>query len=151
MDTARREAASRAQGRGRTNEGMREPDYEVVVVGAGFSGIGAGIRLRRAGIHSFVILERAHDLGGTWRDNTYPGIAVDITSLTYSFSFEQNPRWSRLFAPGKELQAYAQHCATKYGLRPHMRFGTAVTRAVFDEDAHLWEMTLDDGEVPPVG
>ncbi len=119
--------------------------YEAVVVGAGFSGIGAGIRLRRAGIRSFVILEQADDLGGTWRDNTYPGIAVDITSLTYSFSFEPNPRWSRLFAPGAELQAYARHCAKKYGLLPHMRFGAAVRRAVFDEESHLWTLALGDG------
>ena len=122
------------------------PDYEVIVVGAGFSGIGAGIRLKEAGIDSFVILEKAHDLGGTWRDNTYPGIAVDITSLTYSFSFEQNPRWSRLFAPGAELQAYAHHCATKYGLRPHFRFNTTVKVARFDERHHIWRLETKDGE-----
>ncbi len=120
-------------------------DHECVIVGAGFSGIGAGIRLLRAGIDSFVILEQASTLGGTWRDNTYPGIAVDITSLTYSFSFEPNPRWSRLFAPGAELMAYAEHCASKYGLLPHMRFGARVARAVFDEGAHCWRVELDGG------
>lgn len=121
------------------------PDYEVVVIGAGFSGIGAGIRLKQAKINSFVILEKAADLGGTWRDNTYPGIAVDITSFTYSFSFEQNPRWSRVFAPGAELQAYANHCTDKYKLRSHMRFNTSVKKAVFDEENHLWELHLDGG------
>ena len=77
-------------------------DHDVLVIGAGFSGIGAGIKLREAGFHDFAILEQADDLGGTWRDNTYPGIAVDITSFTYSFSFAQNPSWSRVFAPGSE-------------------------------------------------
>jgi cation diffusion facilitator CzcD-associated flavoprotein CzcO len=129
----------------KVNPAVAETDYEVVVVGAGFSGIGAGIRLRSGGIESFAILEQADDLGGTWRDNTYPGIAVDITSLTYSFSFEPNPRWSRLFAPGAELRAYAHHCAKKYGLLPHMRFRTRVERAVFDEERHLWRLELGDG------
>lgn len=82
----------------------------MVVIGGGFSGIGAGIKLEKAGIHSFAILEGGGDLGGVWVFNTYPGIAVDISSLTYSFSFEQNPNWSRMFAPGQELKAYANHC-----------------------------------------
>lgn len=124
-----------------------EPDYEVIIVGAGFSGMGAAIKLKEAKINSFVILERADDLGGTWRDNTYPGLAVDITSFTYSYAFEPNPNWSRIFAPGAELQAYAQHCATKYGLRPYMRFNTTVKKAVFDEDYHVWRVHLDNGEV----
>ncbi|RMF14106.1 MAG: NAD(P)/FAD-dependent oxidoreductase [Candidatus Dadabacteria bacterium] len=123
------------------------PEYEAIVVGAGFSGIGAGIRLRDAGIDNFVILEQADDLGGTWRDNTYPGIAVDITSFTYSFSFEPNPDWSRVFAPGRELQAYAHHCAEKYGVKPHMRFGVEVRRAEFDERYDLWRLYAADGRV----
>src|SRR5678816_2701545 len=121
------------------------PDYQAIVVGAGFSGIGAGIRLKQAGIDSFLILEKAHDVGGTWRDNTYPGVAVDITSYCYSFSFEQNPRWSRTYAPGREIQAYARHCAEKYGLRPHMRFAVAVEKAVFDADSHLWRVHTNAG------
>lgn len=122
-------------------------DFEVAVIGAGFGGIGAGIKLREAGIDSFVILEKAADLGGTWRDNTYPGVAVDITSFTYSFSFEQNPGWSRVFAPGAELLAYANHCADKYGLRPHLRFDVTVTKAVFDEAADVWRLHTGDGTV----
>ena len=117
-------------------------DYEVVVVGAGFSGIGAGIRLLDAGIDSFVILERAGDLGGTWRDATYPGVAVDVPGFTYSFSFEQNPGWSRVYPPGSEILGYAHHCADKYGLRPHMRFGAEVIRMAFDEDGHRWRVHL---------
>jgi len=122
-------------------------DQEVVVIGAGFAGLGAGIKLKEAGIDRFVILERAGDLGGTWRDNTYPGVAVDISTFSYSYSFEQNPHWSRAFAPGAEVQAYAQHCADKYGLRPHLRFGTSVERAVYDEDNHTWTVFTDSGPI----
>src|SRR5215813_8481320 len=126
--TARSRASSPS--RSSTRASATVIDHEVVVIGAGFSGIGAGIELRRKGFHDFVILESAGDLGGTWRDNTYPGIAVDIPSFTYSFSFAQNPGWSRVFAPGRELKAYADRCADRYGLRPHLRFDTRVVRAV---------------------
>lgn len=121
-------------------------DAEVIVIGAGFSGIGAGIKLKQAGF-SFVILEKASDLGGTWRDNTYPGIAVDITSFTYSFSFEQNPYWSRVFAPGRELQAYANHCVDKYGIRSAFRFGVEVEKAVFDERENIWRVHARNGKI----
>ena len=97
-----------ARGGGARRPVPRVPDHEVIIVGAGISGMGLAIELRKAGIESFQLLERADDVGGTWRDNRYPGIAVDITSFTYSFSFEQNPDWSRVFAPGTELQRYAQ-------------------------------------------
>lgn len=123
------------------------PHYDVIVIGAGFSGLGAGIKLKESGIDNFVILEAAHDLGGTWRDNTYPGIAVDITSFSYSFSFEQNPYWSRVFAPGRELQTYAQHCAEKYGLLPHFRFHSRVKCARFDDEHHVWHVELAGGEM----
>jgi cation diffusion facilitator CzcD-associated flavoprotein CzcO len=123
------------------------PEFDVLVIGCGFAGIGAGIALKQQGFHHFAILEKADDLGGTWRDNHYPGIAVDIPSLTYSFSFEQNPGWSRLFAPGRELQAYAHHCADKYGLRPHLRFNHGVKKTVFDAARDSWEVHLDDGRV----
>jgi cation diffusion facilitator CzcD-associated flavoprotein CzcO len=120
-------------------------DHEVVVVGAGFSGIGAGIALSRSGFHDYAILESAEDLGGTWRDNTYPGIAVDIPSFTYSFSFAQNPRWSRVFAPGRELKTYADECADRYGVRAHMRFNTRVEKAVFDEEHEIWWLSTTRG------
>jgi cation diffusion facilitator CzcD-associated flavoprotein CzcO len=129
------------------SKGHMPPRHDVIVVGAGFSGLGAGIKLREAGIDNFVILEAAADLGGTWRDNTYPGIAVDITSFSYSFSFEQNPFWSRIFAPGHELQTYAHHCASKYGLMPHFRFQKRVKHARFDNTQHVWHVELDTGEV----
>ena len=125
----------------------RQPEHEVVIIGSGFAGIGAGIRLRQAGITSFVILESAGDLGGTWRDNHYPGIAVDIPSSSYSFSFEQNPSWSRVFAPGRELYAYANHCVDKYGLRSHLRFNIRVEKTVLDADNRLWEIHDQFGRV----
>lgn len=126
---------------------LRQPDHEVVVIGAGFSGIGAGIKLRQAGFDDFLILERANDLGGTWRDNTYPGIAVDISSFTYSYSFEQNPDWSRVFAPGHEIKAYADHCADKYRIRERIQFDTTVLRATFDEDTELWSLETSRGTI----
>ncbi len=138
-------AAKTAQGAIRA-EGANAIDTEVLVVGSGFSGIGAGVRLKQAGI-SFLVLEKAADLGGTWRDNTYPGIAVDITSFTYSFSYEQLPDWSRVFAPGAELKKYADHCAVKYGVREHMRFNAEVESSTFDPAAHVWVTTLKGGDV----
>jgi cation diffusion facilitator CzcD-associated flavoprotein CzcO len=125
----------------------RVVDHEIVVIGAGFSGIGAGIKLKEAGFEDFVILEQAADLGGTWRDNTYPGVAVDITSFCYSFSFAQNPRWSRVFAPGREIKQYADRCADDYGLRERMRFGTKVTKAAFDEAAQAWRVDTSAGRM----
>ena len=122
-------------------------DYEIVVIGAGFSGIGAAIKLQQARLDNFVILEQAADLGGTWRDNTYPGVAVDITSLTYSFSFAQNPGWSRLFAPGDEIRRYADRCADDYGLRDHMRFNTRVHQATFDEAENIWRIESSTGTI----
>lgn len=121
------------------------PDHEVLIIGAGISGMGAAIELKRCGIESFRIIDRADDVGGTWRDNRYPGVAVDITSFVYSFSFEQNPNWSRVFAPGDELQNYARRVASKYGLYPYMRFGVSVDRAEFDENDHLWRVQTDQG------
>lgn len=119
-------------------------DTEVLIVGSGFSGIGAGIKLKEAGI-PFIVLEKAADLGGTWRDNTYPGIAVDITSFTYSFSYEQLPDWSRVFAPGSELKKYADHCAQKYGVREHMRFNAEVESSTYDQATHTWVTALKGG------
>ncbi|MEV6071373.1 NAD(P)/FAD-dependent oxidoreductase [Nocardia sp. NPDC052001] len=128
-----------------TREQAHTPDHEVVIIGAGFGGMGAGIKLKQAGIEDFMILERRDEVGGTWRDNTYPGVAVDIPSFTYSYHFEPNPNWSRPFAPGKELQEYAVHVADKYGLRPHLRFGVEVGSARFDEAADCWRLELADG------
>jgi cation diffusion facilitator CzcD-associated flavoprotein CzcO len=120
--------------------------HDAVIVGAGFGGMGAAIQLNRLGIDDLVILEREDDLGGTWHVNHYPGLAVDIASVTYSYSFEPNPHWSRLFAPGAELKRYAAHVAEKYDLRRYMRFGANVDGAHWDEDSAHWTVLLRDGE-----
>lgn len=122
-----------------------QTDADIIIIGSGFSGIGAGIQLKKAG-YSFLILERADDIGGTWRDNQYPGIAVDITSFTYSYSFEQNPNWSRVFAKGNELYDYANACVDKYNIRENFRFNLDVEKAVFDEKNALWTVFAKDGK-----
>jgi len=111
---------------------------EAVIVGAGFSGLCAGIQLKRAGIDAFVILEKAHGVGGTWRDNTYPGAACDIPSHLYSYSFEPNARWSRAYGGQAEILAYLERCATKYGLRPHLQLHALVERATWDATTSTW-------------
>lgn len=116
----------------------RKPDYQAIIVGTGFGGMGAAIQLQRLGIDSVLMLDRADDLGGTWHLNSYPGLAVDIASVTYSYSFEPNPHWTRLYAPGAELKAYAERVAQKYGLRRHMRFNSSVERAAYDAQRRCW-------------
>lgn len=120
---------------------------EVLIVGAGISGIGAGIELLRRGITSFTLVEAADRSGGTWRDNTYPGVAVDIPTTSYCFSFETGYPWSRAFAPGAEVQAYVEHCARTYGVEGHIRYGARVVQARFDEATDTWRTELGDGTV----
>ncbi|OBA61642.1 monooxygenase [Mycobacterium sp. 1100029.7] len=119
---------------------------DVVVVGAGFGGIGAAIQLKRLGYDNIAILDRDADLGGTWNVNTYPGLAVDIPATTYSYWFEPNPYWSRLFPPGAELRQYAENVAEKYDVRRYMRFNTTVECASWDDDERRWQLTLAGGE-----
>ncbi|BBY08380.1 flavin-containing monooxygenase [Mycobacterium noviomagense] len=121
------------------------PDYHTVVVGAGFSGIGTAIKLGKAGLGEYLVIEAGDGVGGTWYWNTYPGIAVDIPSFSYQFSFEQSPHWSRTYAPGHELQAYAEHCVDKYGIRSKIRFNTKVLSAEFDDEQNLWRVQIDPG------
>src|SRR5581483_3577079 len=118
----------------------------VAVVGAGFSGIGMGVLLKRAGIESFTILEKAADVGGTWRENTYPGAACDVPSHLYSFSFEPKPDWSRAFSPQQEIWDYLRHCVAKYDLARHIRFGARVTGAAFDPRAGVWTVRIEGRE-----
>ena len=120
----------------------------IVIVGAGFGGIGMGIALKKAGYHDFVILDKAPDLGGTWRDNRYPGCACDVPSLLYSYSFELNPDWTRLFAPQQEIWDYLRNCARKYRLDEHITYGAAVERMDWDDRARRWNVeTVQDGEL----
>jgi cation diffusion facilitator CzcD-associated flavoprotein CzcO len=114
------------------------PDHEVVIVGTGFSGIGAAIKLKEAGIEDFVVFDKAEEVAGTWRENTYPGCACDVPSHMYSFSFEQNPDWSEMYAPQPEIREYLERVTDKYGVRPHVRFGFRAVSASWDEAAGLW-------------
>ncbi|NNH70949.1 NAD(P)/FAD-dependent oxidoreductase [Nocardia uniformis] len=124
---------------------MVQPAYEVVVIGSGPGGIAAGVKLKRAGIENFAILERASWMGGTWRDNTYPGASVDLPALLYQFSFARSPRWSRLFPHHDEVQAYHETVARKYGLIEKMVFGTEVIQELWDESKHQWRLRISDG------
>lgn len=122
-------------------------DFPVAIIGAGFAGLGMAIRLQRAGIHSFTIFEAAERVGGTWRDNTYPGCACDVPSHLYSFSFERKADWSRKFGPQQEILEYLERCADRYGLRDHIRLGTPIREARFDEEAGLWRLRTEAGDV----
>jgi cation diffusion facilitator CzcD-associated flavoprotein CzcO len=118
----------------------------VIIIGSGFGGLCMAIQLERAGIDSFTILEKADRIGGTWRDNTYPGAACDSPAFAYCFSFEQKTDWSRKWAPQPEILAYMEHCARKYHLIPHVRFGTEVADARFDAEAGVWRVRTTTGE-----
>jgi cation diffusion facilitator CzcD-associated flavoprotein CzcO len=118
--------------------------YRVAIVGAGFGGIGMALALERAGIQDYLVLDRAAELGGTWRDNTYPGLACDVPSNLYSFSFRP-ARWSRRFPPREEILGYLRALAEERGLGPRLRFGSGVAAAEFDERHAHWNLTLEDG------
>lgn len=120
-------------------------EVDVAVVGAGLAGVGLGARLRRAGRTGFAILERADDVGGTWRDNVYPGVACDIPSALYSYSFLPQPAWSRVFAPGAEIHEYVRDVARSEGLTPHLRLGTELTDARWHEGEAAWHLTTSRG------
>jgi cation diffusion facilitator CzcD-associated flavoprotein CzcO len=122
-----------------------QPDHQVAVVGGGFSGIGTAIKLDQAGIDDWVVLEAGDGVGGAWHWNTYPGIGVDIPSFSYQFSFEQRSDWSRVYAPGNELKAYAEHCVDSYGLRSRIRLNAEVTGATFDDEHHFWRLEMAEG------
>jgi cation diffusion facilitator CzcD-associated flavoprotein CzcO len=117
------------------------------VVGSGFAGLGTAIALKRAGRHDFVVLERADDLGGTWRDNSYPGCACDVPSHLYSFSFAPNPDWTRAFSPQPEIEAYLQRTAEEYGVLPHIRYGAELQQATWDETEQVWHLTTARGSL----
>ena len=125
----------------------RDPaPLRVLIIGAGFGGIGLAIRLQQAGIHDYLILEKAADVGGVWRENSYPGAACDVPSHLYSFSFEPKADWTRKYAPQAEILGYLRHCADKYGLRQRIRFGSEAVEAQFSEPDGLWSVRCADGE-----
>ena len=118
----------------------------VVVVGAGFGGIAAGVKLLRAGITTFTIYESSLGIGGTWWDNAYPGAEVDVGSHLYCFSFKAHD-WTRTHARQPELQKYLEETVDEFGLRPHLQLGVTVEEAVWDDERHVWRLRLDDGAV----
>ncbi|MGW1324225.1 flavin-containing monooxygenase [Streptomyces antibioticus] len=117
----------------------------VAVIGSGFGGLGAAVRLRREGITDFVVLERADSVGGTWRDNSYPGCACDVPSHLYSFSFAPNPDWPRTFSGQEHIRAYLEHVTDTFGLRPHLRLGAEVRRMTWDAQELRWDIETSAG------
>lgn len=128
-------------------EPVQRRHARIAVLGAGFAGIGMGMRLRQEGRRDFVIVERGHDVGGTWRDNTYPGCACDVPSNLYSFSFEPNPDWSRSFARQPEIKRYLKRCAARHGLREHLLLGCEVRSATWDGEASRWRIETSRGDL----
>jgi cation diffusion facilitator CzcD-associated flavoprotein CzcO/acetyl esterase/lipase len=122
------------------------PTPSVAIIGAGFGGIGLGMTLKRAGIDSFTIFEKADGIGGVWRDNTYPGAACDVPSHLYSFSFEPNPDWTRVYSPQPEILDYLERCVEKYGMAPNLRLGTEVIQAQIDGRSGRWRIETNGGE-----
>lgn len=123
------------------------PDFRIAVIGAGPGGLAAGVKLKRAGLDDFVIVERADDVGGSWHENTYPGLGVDIPAIAYQYSFARNANWSRLFPHGAEVKAYHQDVARRFGLYPHVRFNTNIVREEWDDAGSYWKLVTDTGEV----
>ncbi len=119
----------------------------IAIIGTGFAGLGMGIRLKQAGIEDFLLFERAGEVGGTWRDNSYPGCACDVESYLYSFSFAPNPNWSRIWSPQPEIFEYLKRCTERFGLRPHLRFHRRMESAAWDEINRRWNLKFSNGEM----
>jgi cation diffusion facilitator CzcD-associated flavoprotein CzcO len=119
---------------------------DIAIIGAGFGGLGAAIRLQKAGFTDFLVFDNGDDVGGTWRDNTYPGCACDVPSHLYSFSFASNPDWSDTYSGQQEIWDYLRACVDRYGLRPKLRLRHAVTDAVWDPAAQHWRLTTAGGD-----
>jgi cation diffusion facilitator CzcD-associated flavoprotein CzcO len=120
--------------------------YDIAIVGTGFAGLGTAIRLKQEGLTDFVVLERGADVGGTWRDNTYPGCQCDVPSHLYSFSFAPNPKWSRAFSMQPEIWDYLRGCADRFGVRPHIRFNHTVTMCSWDNEREQWRIETSAGD-----
>jgi len=119
--------------------------HDVIIIGSGFSGIGAGIRLTQEGINDFIIFEKHQSLGGTWRDNNYPGCECDVPSALYSYSFAQNKNWSKVFAGQEEILTYTEKTARDFGIMPFLRFGINVQNIVWQEDEKIWLVYTEQG------
>ncbi len=121
-------------------------ELDAIIIGAGFGGLTAAIKLKEAGFTNLVVLEKGDRIGGTWRDNTYPGACCDVPSRLYSLSFALNPDWSRAYSPQPEIRAYMERVAEQFGVTPLFRFNTEVEKAAWDEAAARWVVTLKGGE-----
>ncbi|MYT06432.1 MULTISPECIES: NAD(P)/FAD-dependent oxidoreductase [Streptomyces] len=127
---------------------MAEHEHvRVAVVGSGFGGLGAAVRLRREGVTDFVVLERADSVGGTWRDNSYPGCACDVPSHLYSFSFAPHPDWPRTFSGQEHIRAYLEHVTDVFRLRPHIRLNSEVRRMTWDSEKLRWDIETASGSL----
>ena len=122
---------------------MVQQELRVVVIGAGMAGILAGIKLREQGYEDFVIYEKADKIGGTWRENTYPGLNCDVPAHHYTYTFERNPDWSRFLAPGPEIQTYFERTTRKYGLEEYIQYGQEISRCEFVDDR--WQLHMKSG------
>jgi cation diffusion facilitator CzcD-associated flavoprotein CzcO len=122
------------------------PHVRIAILGTGFSGLGMAIRLKQNGYKDFVVIERADDIGGTWRDNTYPGCACDIPSHLYSFSFALNPRWSRAYSSQREIRDYLRHCAERFGILPYIQWNSELLDASWIEEDQCWHITTTKGQ-----
>ncbi|MDG1665438.1 MAG: NAD(P)/FAD-dependent oxidoreductase, partial [Hyphomicrobiales bacterium] len=121
--------------------------YDSIILGAGISGIGMAVNLLKANISSFLVLEKKQAVGGTWRDNTYPGLCCDVASHFYAFSFELNPNWSKKYPEQSEILDYLEMVTEKYKIRPHIKFNTEVIKAEFDSNESLWNVFISNGSI----
>lgn len=121
--------------------------YKIVIIGGGFAGLGAAIKLKQAGIDDFILLEKANEMGGVWRENTYPGCACDVPSALYSYSFEPNPNWSRVFAQQAEIKEYLNNTAQKYKILSHVSFNTEALSAKWSDENKCWQINTNQGEI----
>src|SRR4051794_35965381 len=138
--------ASKQDGRGRAQtDGEQRRHFHTLIIGSGFAGLGAAIRLMKEGRDDFLVVERGPEVGGTWRDNTYPGAACDVPSHLYSYSFELNPHWTRSFSPQSEIQDYLRRTADKYRVKDKCLFDTEVTQARWDGDVERWLVDTTNG------
>jgi len=122
-----------------------EKHVRVAIAGSGFGGLGMAIRLMQSGIDDILVFERSNDVGGVWRDNTYPGCACDVESHLYSFSFARNPEWTRSFSPSAEIHGYLRACAERFGVLPRIRFDHEIRSATWDDDAQRWRLETKHG------
>ena len=130
-----------------SNSEQGETRVRIAILGTGFSGLGMAIRLKQQGENDFVVIEKAADIGGTWRDNTYTGCACEIPSHLYSFSFALNPKWTRAYSRQPEIQAYLQRCAKEFDILPHIRWNSELLEATWHEDEQRWHITTTQGSI----